>query len=355
MASDDSMSRRMTEQDRIHRAAAEWVVRWQDREREPAPREQSRWFAWLRRSPLHLQAYFDLSDIHERLGRMDPDGKIDVDEWLAGRQTPVVPITPAVSARPPRQGASRFRAAWMSGVLAASLVAAVAGVFAWGLLERTSYRTVVGQQSVSRLDDGSIVNLNTQSRVKVTFSEKRRLVDLDGEALFTVAKDPARPFLVRTRTATIRALGTQFNVYEQDGQTRVAVLEGAVQVAPVAQSQTEAVALAAGESARVSAGHVEKELVRDVEAQIAWQHQKLVFEDARLEEVAAEFNRYNKSQLRIEGALGRTRRLSGTFDALHPQSLLLYLQKDAALSVQPLGDDFIIREHQPSDDPADVR
>ena len=357
------MNRAKAHQDRIDREAADWVVKWEDREHAPAPKEQSRWFSWLRRSPRHLQSYLDTADLYERLGRMDPESKIDVDEWIAGRRAPVVSIAkPLAGSTPISPSTVAISRRWWWGVAAASLASIVA-IASWNIggFGSPSYRTAVGQQSVNGLDDGSIMNLNTRSRAKIRFSDTERIVELEGEEMFTVAKDSTRPFFVRTRGATIRAVGTMFNVYERENETRVAVIEGSVQVisgsvpdstaTPSVLSHSNGttrttdmrVALSAGEAARVSRGQVAKVAAPDIDAEVAWQKQKLVFEDVTLDTVVAEFNRYNKAQLRIEGPIGRSKRLSGTFDALHPQSLLLYLKKDETVAVEPSGDDFIVR------------
>jgi transmembrane sensor len=294
-----------------------------------------------------VQAYFDMADLHERLGRIDPENRIDVDEWLAERRAPVVSIATASVTPQPRiaRASSGSRRMWWA--VAASAAVFIAGASLWGLERFGSqpYRTAVGQQSVNRLADGSVMNLNTRSRAQVKFSNRERIVELEGEALFTVARDPARPFYVRTQGATVRAIGTKFNVYSEAGETRVAVVEGAVQVSPGSGNTPLpdlSAPLSAGESAYISNGRVTKHRAPDVDAQVAWQHQQLVFEDIALAEVAAEFNRYNTAQIRIEGSLGQTRRLSGTFDALHPQSLLLYLRKDPRLNVTQQGNVYVI-------------
>jgi transmembrane sensor len=357
------MKRPKTDQERIDHEAAQWVVTWEDREYSHAPKEQSRWFGWLQRSPRHLQSYLDTADLYERLGRIDPDSKIDVDEWIAARRAPVVSIAkPSADQVLQNRSASAVSTRWQWGAVAASLMS-IAVIASWSIdiFGPPSYRTEVGQQSISRLEDGSIVNLNTRSRAKVRFSDTQRVVELEGEAMFTVAKDATRPFFVRTRGATIRAVGTMFNVYEREADTRVAVVEGTVRVSsfdsrartatPAVPAQTniptlsadESVALSAGEAARIFRGEIAKVQAPDIDAEVAWQKQKLVFEDVPLATVAAEFNRYNEGQLRIQGPIGEAKRLSGTFDALQPQSLLLYLQKDESVTVEPSGDDFVVR------------
>lgn len=338
------MKKPMTGEDSIDCEAADWVVKWDDREREPTSKEQARWFRWLQRSPRHVQSYFDTADVFERLSSMDPGNRIDVDEWLTDRRTPVVSIASAATATTLEKW-PRPHSRWHWAAAAASLAAIAVSVSLWSFLKPNTFRTTVGQQSINRLEDGSVVNLNTQSKVRVVFSDTRRVVELEGEALFTVTHDPARPFIVRTHDATIRVLGTQFNVYQQDGETRVSVVEGEVQVRPASAEIDErmGIALSAGEAAHVSLGEVSKDPAPDIESQVAWRHQQLVFEDATLAEVAREFNRYNTIRFRVEPAIGNSKRLSGTFDARHPQSLLLYLQRDAAVSVQTVGDELVVR------------
>jgi transmembrane sensor len=345
-----------TERDAIDREAADWVVRWDEAERSPGRREQARWFSWLQRSPAHVQAFFDTADLHERLGRMDPKGRIDVDAWLSERRAPVVSLA-TTGANRNREAilaeASRRPKRWIPFAAAAALASVALGSLLWSRISPV-YRTQVGQQSIYKLADGSVMSLNTSSRVRARFSGEQRLIELTGEAVFTVAPDPARPFIVRTRGATIRALGTKFNVYELMGETRVAVIEGKVQVTAGAESALlqvpghERMALAAGEAASVTRGQVARQELPDVVAAVAWQRQQIVFEDATLAEVATEFNRYNERQIRIEGPLARGTRLSGTFDALHPQSLLLYLRKDAGLEVRESDEGVTVLEREPA-------
>ncbi|MEJ1960797.1 MAG: FecR domain-containing protein [Gammaproteobacteria bacterium] len=93
------------------------------------------------------------------------------------------------------------------------------------------YSTAVGEQRVIELQDGSTVRLNTQSRIAVRLSEHTRDIRLiSGEAIFKVHHDTARPFRVHTLGAFIQAVGTEFNVYRRADRTKVAVLEGRVQI-----------------------------------------------------------------------------------------------------------------------------
>jgi transmembrane sensor len=102
--------------------------------------------------------------------------------------------------------------------------------------------------------------------------------------------------------------------------------------------------LAAGEEASVSSqGRFSKMALANVDEAIAWRERRLVFKETPLAQVVEQFNRYNKSQLRIEGDALGWKLLTGTFSVDHPQSLILYLSEFRSLTVMPEGDDWVVR------------
>jgi transmembrane sensor len=181
---------------------------------------------------------------------------------------------------------------------------------------RTSERAVTTQYERRRLEDGSVAELNAGAQLDVQFTAAERRVTLrQGEALFTVAKNPARPFIVHAGGVNVRAVGTAFNVRLGAGSVEVLVTEGRVQVAPpatraaeqgsrglpasapptpaeVSAGQRAVVALAAGASP-----HVTPVSMEEVARALAWQPQLLDFSSAPLSRVVAEFNRSNRVQL----------------------------------------------------------
>src|SRR5262249_53251968 len=93
------------------------------------------------------------------------------------------------------------------------------------------YSTDIGEQRTIALKDGSRVELNARSKIKVLYSKERRSIELiEGQALFSVAKDPTRPFVVSSGNARVRAVGTQFDLYRKPVGTVVTVVEGRVAV-----------------------------------------------------------------------------------------------------------------------------
>jgi len=191
--------------------------------------------------------------------------------------------------------------------------------------------------------------LNTNSVVRVTWSRAERHIDLlRGEAHFHVEKNPARPFIVETREAAVRALGTIFNVRANETSTEVTVLEGRVKltelapVVPVLRRQPDdykksgdpgdvqtppaSVELDAGQRAAVSGERIELDKGPTPESVSAWTQKRLVFRDQSLAEVVREFNRYRVSPILIDSPQVAAIRINGVFDPNDPYSLAAFLQ-----------------------------
>ena len=184
------------------------------------------------------------------------------------------------------------------------------------------------------LPDGSTVTLNTASQIRTRFSDERRLVELlRGEVLFDVAKDSARPFVVRAGDTTVRAVGTSFSVRHLPGApVRVLVRSGVVEVTREGSDQAlrttgqqllEQTAVAAASpdrTALAAAPFVGRGLdEREVTRQLAWREGLLSFEGVPLSEAAAEFERYSDLRIVIvQPELSRAR-ITGLFAANNPR------------------------------------
>jgi len=97
------------------------------------------------------------------------------------------------------------------------------------------YHTGVGEQRIVELEDHSRITLDTATRLRVHYFDDARIVELqEGQAQFSVARDPARPFKVLAGNRTIIAVGTVFTVEYIDQRVHVAMMEGKVAVVPQA-------------------------------------------------------------------------------------------------------------------------
>lgn len=338
--------------------AAAWLIRLEE---DASPACKAEFSAWLARSPLHVEQYLLVTAAYRELDGLDPAHEIDVaslGDGTTGAGSNIVSLGATVrrylgretSAAQQPQSPRRARTAWYVAGLAATLSVLAIGV--WRLAPSWStenYATAIGEQRAIKLGDDSVVQLNTRSKVQVRLSDDAREVRLvEGEALFAVEHDPKRPFRVVSDNAVIQAIGTQFNVYRHGGATTVAVVQGAVKIS-TAQDAGET--LKAGQVAVIdNAGDVKQRATDDVSRQIAWRQRKLDFRGATLNEVAEQFNRYNRLSLRIDSEEIAHRKLNGVFNADEPHALLDFLAQDPNVEFRKSDGEIVIRERsaQPS-------
>jgi transmembrane sensor len=325
--------------------ATEWLLIMES----PSAEERIAFWKWLDASPLHVRELILAVKTLRRLRGFDRARQIDVDAILARARSNIPQLGRPSQAEPPRIPMRR----WLYTAAACFGALAIATAAYWTLWNRgASYSTGLGQQLVFELEDGSVVYLNTDSRIKVRFSEGARDIYLpSGQALFEVKHDRSRPFRVHTTSSIVEAVGTQFDVRVLGEKTMVSVVEGVVRVLqPQIDSPTISVAaptrLAAGDAATVDAnGKVERREKVDVAAISAWKQQRLVFNEETLGWIADEFNRYNASpRLSVEGDALRSRRFNGVFNAHSPESLVEYLQQDPSIIFERKGSSIVIRE-----------
>lgn len=236
-------------------------------------------------------------------------------------------------------GWSRRRMLWLSG---SAVAAAGVGAATWRVLHAGQYyETVTGEMRRIALPDGSAVALNTASAIYVDFSHERRAVTLArGEALFEVAKDRQRPFVVTAGVTRVQAIGTAFAVRRRaDRDVSVLVREGTVEVAR------------AGVPARVRLHRNMKAEARDdeaspiatsvsddeaVERQLYWQEGKIALSHTTLAAAATEFARYNDERIVTAPDVGE-RRISGLFEATDPEGFAEAAALSLGLRVRRVG------------------
>ena len=208
------------------------------------------------------------------------------------------------------------------------------------------YHTKLGDQSLAHLKDGSTILLNTQTTVKVRYSDKERTVELvEGEAHFEVAKNSDIPFVVYAGNGSIRAVGTAFSVRLDEQRVGVTVTEGTVRVNSGAEVLTKtdtkvnvtAVTLTQNGEAFYSdsienVGYIEPQLL---EKKLAWQTGKWVFEGERLEDVIKEANRYLDIKLVIGDPAIASLQVGGYFDVGDIEPFLSALERGLGVTALP--------------------
>jgi transmembrane sensor len=192
--------------------------------------------------------------------------------------------------------------------------------------------TGVGETRVVALEDGSRIVLDTKSRLRIAFTANTRSIELlDGQAQFEVAKDPDRPFRVRTRSAEVVAVGTKFDVATLQALTTVTLIEGRVNVRTISgtsQLEPKVEALVPGQQLGIASdGQLLEKKVVQIENVTAWQRGTIVLDDMPLPAALAAINRYSETQIVIPGAALQSRRVSGVFRIGDVETEVIALQR----------------------------
>ena len=266
--------------------AADWFARLNRRDVSSADMEAFR--IW-RKAPGHKEAYDEVDAFWRRSEELknDPDIKAAVQGAL-DRSTP----------RPVLAQRRRYGLAF-----ALILLACLGGGYL--LLGPKVYSTGVGEQRTVQLADGSSVMLDTDSQVVVRLSGARRDIRLGrGQAMFEVAHDAKRPFVVTAGATSVTALGTQFDVRrERDGAT-VTLVRGAVEVRERSGGDAQVWRLAPGQRVATQAAAPTPSHV-DVDSATSWTSGRLIFHAMPLREAVAEFNRYERRKIEVaDGPVG---------------------------------------------------
>ena len=343
-----------------HQAAA-WVAR---QDRGLTAGEQDEFFQWLAADPRHGEHLAQQRETARKLKSLA--------QW---RPEHGVRPNPDLL-EPPR----RVRA-WLGPLLAVAACAAIATGLWWlRAPQRESSAVAIAAlppPTVQRLlEDGSTIDLNRGAHVEVQFTaEERRVTLVQGEALFTVTKNPQRPFIVQAGRVAIRAVGTAFNVNLQPAAVEVLVTEGSVAVdQPAAVPAPDPSASAAGETpaasasaarpvatiATVAAGHralvplaetaAAPEVVQVTREQmarlLAWQPRQLEFADTPLAHVVAEFNRENRVKMVIDDPALAALPIGASLRSDNVEGFVRLLEASFHVRVERRGEVIVLRREK---------
>ncbi|AQR61662.1 hypothetical protein BZG35_08360 [Brevundimonas sp. LM2] len=267
--------------------------------------------------------------------------------WLDLDAAPALgPQAAALRRWSPRAAAlsARGRPRALAAGLVAATVAAVAFGPGLGRALQTDARAGVGEQRTVTLDDGSRLVLDTGAAVDVVYAGDRRAVRLlSGRALFTVAPDPSRPFVVSASGGTVTALGTVFVV-----QTRPLADGGGARVTGV-DHRIRAVAggstrdLGPGQTVAWTWGRAVSAVAAATDPNAAgWTDGSLEFEGEPLAAIAAELDPYARERLMVLGS-ARELKVSGVFRTRDPLGGLMALDRKRGLRVHRLPGLVVVR------------
>lgn len=307
----------------IHDMAAAWVAR---NDRGPlGPDEQQNLQTWLAADPRHMGAYVRAQAAWQLTGRSD----------IAGAAIAID--------KPP--STSRRRALTLgAGALAAGLATVVIGVRHLG---PPRLSTDIGEVAQKSLPDGSVVTLDTASAITTRFKPSERYIQLDrGQALFDVAKDAKRPFVVAAGPIRVKAIGTAFIVNHTEKGAEIVVTEGVVAVWNIA-APGKPVTLTAGQSAQIDNETEKPVAIRamsaaQIDQKSAWRMGQIILSGETLAYAASEFNRYNAEKIEIADADLARKTLVGGFRTSDPHGFAAVAASVLHARVQKNGNTILL-------------
>lgn len=311
----------------IKARAAAWLERrdsgdWSEK-------DQADLDAWLSESTANLIAYRRVDDVWARTERLVALRAPEIGRTALvsnGRKVPILVKTAA--------GAAVF------AILGLAVLLFLAAP------QAQTYMTAVGGHDTLTLPDGSRIELNTDTAVRVADTADLRKVWLDrGEAYFQVVHDASRPFVVIAGDRRVTDIGTKFMMRREAGRFQVAVVDGRVQFEDSNDAtQSPPAILAAGDAVTVTAGSkaLTKRAARDLANELGWLRGVFVFHHTTLAEAANEYNRYNREKIVVaSSAVGRLT-LSGTLPTNNVKAFVDVARNFFTLNVVRRGDEIVI-------------
>jgi len=314
--------------DSVHAQAVDWLLRIRS---ENCPETERHAFnTWLEESASHRQAY---------------ETVLAQWEWMEPFKAMNFPARDAAlryRGKSPRRLFIYSAAATL--LLAMGLTAFMPN--GWLGIPHT-YVAEKGDRQTVTLADGSRIELNTESEVRVHFNHWQRSVEIiKGEAFFTVNHDAERPFEVRAGSGRIRDIGTAFEVYIKPEHVIVAVQEGIVEVQASGKRE-----LTAGQQLAFSnSGEFQALQAQDVAGLTAWRQGNLIFRNRRLDDVLAEVGRYHDTRVRLQNETLGKLRVSGTFHTAELGDTLNAIAAILPVNIDHVGTHEIVLKSATSND-----
>jgi len=376
-----------TNTQKIKEEAANWLLNIE--EKSPlSPQEADELRSWVATSDIHRSVITRMSQTWNNMDilaamRVAPEPKVrfSLDKFKALLGAKILTIFfNNNNANSPRGYSILFKVSSVSACLLVSLLFIGSMLNEADISQPSYYATNIGEYKKHRLEDGSTLWLNSNSKVKVDYSENfRRIALITGEAHFEVAKDANRPFEVYSMNRLVRALGTEFSVHKLNGRVEVLVSEGTVELAIVDDvllltpddlltstniqlNQNEHTFASINEPAKVSkylgklsAGqsmsisttssgeenhivHLDKgELGR----KLSWLNGQLVFAGETLAEVVSEISRHTSMKIDVPDPELRTLRIGGHFETGETDKLFYLLDSGFGIVVNKIDENHV--------------
>jgi len=269
---------------------------------------------WLSCDDKHLQVFNEVSENWQLLTLIN---------------SPAIPLS-IVPKETNNVNQNQLSRSWFA-IAASALLVLVSQLYLFNHVDEKSYVSKVSEYKEFTLDDGSMVILHAQTKLKTNFSRNQRLLVLEqGDAHFVVAKDPERPFIVKYNQHTFTALGTAFSITTRP-QLSILVTEHSVAV-KTEQNKT----IVKEAEALIYHNNWQPQPLIQAKQTMAWQQGKIIFEQQPLHQVLAQLAPYFKKPIQLINLSVRNEAVTGNFELA---------QAEQALNMIALGLDLKIRNN----------
>jgi transmembrane sensor len=305
----------------IRAEAAAWLVKrgehWSDADQQALDR-------WIAQSVAHRVAYLRLDaawSSADRLAALRPSEETSAPKRL-------LPLLMRVAA-----------------VIAVASVLGIGAMRAFAPAPQRVFSTHIGGRETVSFADGSKVELNTNTIIRTRMTTQSREVWLDkGEAYFSIKHDPAHPFTVMVDGHRVTDLGTKFFIRRDGALIEVGLVQGRARVENGSMLASQSALLAPGDvvTATADSMSMEKKPVSELDDALAWRRGMLVFHRTPLSQVAAEYNRYNRTKLVIADAEVARRPITATVPVNDLAAFARMAQNFFGLHVRQNGDEIVV-------------
>jgi len=316
--------------DDVQAEAGAWITRRDSTEWSNA--DQAALDAWLAASTAHMIAFIRLDDMWKRADRLK-------------------------ALKPNARQRTGLMRRFASGTfamkaVAAAVVAACIGAAAFLTPLRpteTVYATAIGAHKALKLPDGSRIDLNTDTTLRLSRSANRVTVTLDkGEAFFQIKHDPRRLFVVLAGRHRVIDIGTEFLMRSQPNHLEVTLISGSARLdAPDGRMQTP-ILLRPGDDLTVANNLITttRKSSHRLAEELGWRRGMLIFEATPLADVVAEFNRYSVRKIVVADRVTASIPLSASFPTDGADSFLELAKAMLKVRVDRRGDDIVISQRK---------
>jgi transmembrane sensor len=310
----------------IPEQAAEWLLRWHCGDLSIA--ERFEYLQWLKTSPVHIAETLRMCRLYSWL----ENTKLKLFITNEDNFSNVVELPPREREANAARGASTgglWRTRIAGGVAAIALTAVLGFVAKISWLDHT-LQTQGSEWRSLPLSDGSSITAAPYTKLRHDIGDKQRVITLaQGLAVFRVAKDPSRPFLVEAGGIVVQATGTQFTVERKPDRVTVTMREGSVVVRPSAAGSAQFDTVPLIEDQQLTISDAGTPAVEQVDGKQEFERAGglLTFGPGdTITDAVEQFNQFNVTQIDVDHATGR-RQMRGSFDAIDPLSFAASVQR----------------------------